>query len=149
MKPSPNCMLDYNAASFNHLLLKSKMTPCSSQTARHSFRHGTIFFLFFPVAQSSVVPRANPDLTEVFSLPSFPASRATLLSFFSSGDALLVKFLKASFGNFVSHWTVPSSALCFLSLLFLFYFIVQDDAIIGGADTRRPRKITIIPPDRL
>jgi len=54
------------------------------------------------VAQSSVVPRANPDLTEVFSLPSFPASRAILLSLFSPGDALLVKFLKASFGNFVS-----------------------------------------------
>lgn len=59
------------------------MTPRPSQTARHSFGHGTIFFPFFSMATKQRCSQASPDLTEVLSLPSFPAPRVTLLSFFS------------------------------------------------------------------
>lgn len=154
MKSPPNCTLDYNAASFNHLLLERtsrkwllvrfKPLVILSDTVQSSSPHPSAWHKIASFPSKLRFNRGRP----LFAFSSCPSCKSFLL-FFSFGDAPLVKFLKASFGNFVSRWTVPPSAPSLHSLLFLFYSIARDDAIIGGADTRRPRKITIIPPGRL
>lgn len=142
MKPPSNCTLDYNAASFNHLLLE--------RTSRK-----WLLVRLRPLVILSDTVQSSPHSSawhkvalfpsklrfKVLSLPSFPAPRASplvsLLSpFFSFRDALLVKFLKTSFGNFVSRWTVLPSAPSHLSSLSVLFHCP------GRCDHRRSRHQT-------
>lgn len=107
------------------------------------FGHGVIFFsFFFQVAFSVVSSRSSP---EIQASPLFLPFLAKLSSFFfpSHGCAArkIFKSILRPVCLLLSHSPLPAT-IARLS----FCPIARDDAIIGRANTRRPRKITIIPP---
>lgn len=118
------------------------MTPRRlSQTARHSFRTWCNFLL---ILLPSSVHRCFQQAPRFKRVLSFCLSSQNFLRFFSPHGCAARKIFKSILRPvclLLSHSPLPAT-IARLS----FCPIARDDAIIGRANTRRPRKITIIPP---